>query len=356
MRISLGLRARSTGLGPALDAVTATAGLGPDGYWAAATPDTDPFQVAGQAWQRAAKEGATVETGISVLPVGDWNIVSAAGAAATLATLQNGGFRLGIGSGRLASPRWRRSRGVPDRVRPLAAVEEWLRVLRSLLGGHPTTLHGDLLRLEDVSIETTPPPVPLYVGAAGVRMLELAGRLADGVICGLLHPDDLPGIREILDRGRRESELTARPRVVVSLPTVLADDPDEAVGTLITTVLPLALGLPALPSAHGFPEQLRRLGHGPDLDRLRTLREAGAPPAAMRAELPPELLARLGVAGTVEDAAGRLAEYAAAGADELILTFGADVPPPARIGRLLDLTRARVPDRARPTPEGVHDE
>ncbi|MFI0369330.1 LLM class flavin-dependent oxidoreductase [Actinomadura sp. 1N219] len=348
MRLSLGLRARSTGLGPALDAVTATAGLGVDGYWAPATPDTDPFQVSGQAWQRAAAQGATVETGVGVLPVGDWNVMSAATAAATVATLQGGGFRLGIGSGRLASPAWRRSRGLPDDVRPLAAVEEWLRALRSLLAGRATTLQGHYLRLEDVSIETTPPPVPLYVGAAGVRMLGLAGRLADGVICGLLRPRDLPAVREILDAGRRESELTGRPRIVLSLPVVIADDPDEAAGTLLATALPLALGNPALPSGHGFPQQLRRLGHGAELDRLRALRDAGATAAAIRAELSPDLLASLGVAGTLDDAAARLAEYAQAGADELTLTFGAAVPAPERIGRLLDLTRARVRDGARP--------
>jgi len=346
VRLTLGVRARTTGLPELLGSVAATATL-VDGYWTVATPDYDPFVVASQAWATARAAGATTPTtGIGVLPIADWTVTAAATAAATVSTLQGGGFRLGIGAGRVDSPAWRASRGLPDELRPAAVVAEALIALRGLLAGRSTTVEGSLVRLREVSIETTPPPVDLYVGAAGTGMLRTAGRYADGVLCSVLAPADVAGVRATLAEARTQSDLDEPVAVALSLPVVLDDDSDAARDALVAGAAPLALGVPGLPPTRGFPGQLRRLGLGEELDALRAAVDAGGSPAELRRAVSGALVGRLGAAGTVEEVAAQLAAYESA-VDELNLSFPRGLDPQA-LARLLERTRALL--AARPAP------
>ena len=60
-------------------------------------------------------------------------------------------------------------------------MDECLTVLRSLLGGAPTTYHGEFFDLEDALIAPPPPgPVPIVVGGRSDAAVRRAGRLGDG--------------------------------------------------------------------------------------------------------------------------------------------------------------------------------
>jgi alkanesulfonate monooxygenase SsuD/methylene tetrahydromethanopterin reductase-like flavin-dependent oxidoreductase (luciferase family) len=344
MRLTLGLRARSTGLPDLLGSVAATAEV-VDGFWTVATPDFDPFVIASQAWSTARASGASAPTtGIGVLPIADWTVTAAATAAATVSTLQGGGFRLGIGAGRVDSPAWRAARGLADDLRPATVVAESLTALRALLSGAAATVHGQFVRLEGVSIETTPPPVDLYVGAAGPAMLSVAGRLADGVLCSALAPEDLDHVRAVLLEARTRSDLARPVEVALSLPVVLDDeDPAGARAALVAGSAPLALGVPGLAPTRGFPGQLRRLGLGEELDALQAAVHAGGGPADLSRAVSDDLVGRLGAAGSVADVAARLASYAGA-ADELNLTFPQGLDPQA-LADLLERTRSLLASR-----------
>jgi len=71
--------------------------------------------------------------------------------------------------------------------RPLQAMREHVEVLRQLFTMQAVTYKGDFVNLDRVSLDvvwgdTSPRDIPIYIGATGDRMLELAGEIYDGVV------------------------------------------------------------------------------------------------------------------------------------------------------------------------------
>ena len=69
-----------------------------------------------------------------------------------------------------------------DRRRPLRAMREVVESTRRLLAMERVTYHGDFVNLDDVEIDIVhgdraPKHVPIYVGATGMQMMELAAEI-----------------------------------------------------------------------------------------------------------------------------------------------------------------------------------
>jgi 5,10-methylenetetrahydromethanopterin reductase len=81
-----------------------------------------------------------------------------------------------------------------NRARPLAAMRETIEAMRALLSLQRVSYHGDFHYLDDVQLDVVhgrnePRNVPLYIGATGMKMMELTGEIADGVCLNyLVHP------------------------------------------------------------------------------------------------------------------------------------------------------------------------
>ncbi len=70
--------------------------------------------------------------------------------------------------------------------KPLTAMREHVEAIRELLAMKTVTYHGEFVNLENVSLDVvygdkTPRDIPIYIGATGEKMLELAGEICDGV-------------------------------------------------------------------------------------------------------------------------------------------------------------------------------
>jgi alkanesulfonate monooxygenase SsuD/methylene tetrahydromethanopterin reductase-like flavin-dependent oxidoreductase (luciferase family) len=112
--------------------------------------------------------------------------------SASLDALSGGRFELGLGGGRawpdiagLGGPRWSAGQVVE-------AVEDALTILRSLWqGAGPVTYRGKVFSLLDAVPGPAPAHrIPIWLGAAGPRMLGVLGRLADGWIAPISTPFD----------------------------------------------------------------------------------------------------------------------------------------------------------------------
>src|SRR6476620_8065036 len=73
------------------------------------------------------------------------------------------------------------------RTHPLQAMRETVEVVRRLLAMERVTYEGEFVHLDDVEIDIdhgdrSPKDVPIYIGATGMKMMELAGEIADGVV------------------------------------------------------------------------------------------------------------------------------------------------------------------------------
>jgi 5,10-methylenetetrahydromethanopterin reductase len=78
-----------------------------------------------------------------------------------------------------------------NRRKPVQAMRETVQVVRRLLAMEKVTYNGEFVQVEDVEIDIVhgdraPKPVPIYIGATGMKMMELSGEIADGVLLNYL--------------------------------------------------------------------------------------------------------------------------------------------------------------------------
>ncbi len=73
------------------------------------------------------------------------------------------------------------------RTKPLQAMREYVEVVRRLLAMERVTFHGEFVDVDDIELDIvhgdrSPKKVPIYIGATGMKMMELAGQIGDGVV------------------------------------------------------------------------------------------------------------------------------------------------------------------------------
>jgi 5,10-methylenetetrahydromethanopterin reductase len=78
-----------------------------------------------------------------------------------------------------------------DRRRPLVAMREVVEVVRRLIAMENVTFDGEFVHVSDIEIDIvhgdrSPRDIPIYIGATGMRMMELAGEIGDGVLLNYL--------------------------------------------------------------------------------------------------------------------------------------------------------------------------
>jgi G6PDH family F420-dependent oxidoreductase len=103
-------------------------------------------------------------------------------AAATAATMLDGRFVLGIGSGERLNEHVLGQHWPPTEVR-LEMLEEAVDVIRQLWTGEITTRHGPHYTVENARIYSLPnTPPPIMVSGFGPKATDLAARIGDGYI------------------------------------------------------------------------------------------------------------------------------------------------------------------------------
>ena len=158
----------------------------------------------------AARTGR-IGLGISVMNPYSVHVSELALAAATVQEVSSGRFLLGLGAGAEQFLGWA---GIA-RTRPLATTRTALAVLRALLGHRDVdaSLLPGWFGPDSVLKFGVPRPVPVYIGAMGPKMLEMAGRHADGVLPLLYPPERYAAVRQQVlagaAPGRREVDLPA---------------------------------------------------------------------------------------------------------------------------------------------------
>jgi alkanesulfonate monooxygenase SsuD/methylene tetrahydromethanopterin reductase-like flavin-dependent oxidoreductase (luciferase family) len=132
----------------------------------------------------AATQAVRVGTAIANAALGP--PVLAAKTAAQLDQAAGGRFVLGLG---VANPVMNARFGIQP-FAPLPMIEEYVGVVRAVLRGQAGGYDGQVFRTGMVPLDNPPvrPDLPVYLAALGPRMLELAGRIADGVILNLMTP------------------------------------------------------------------------------------------------------------------------------------------------------------------------
>ena len=231
-------------------------------------------------------------------------------AAATLAEISSGRAILGIGAGDRPLLSLRHA---PARV---GALESAIASIRGLWTGEHVTdevLDGAHYRF--------PPPldIPVYVSASGPKTLELAGRVADGVILlAGLHPDGVGYALEHIDRGARAAG-RGRPHVTVFAYGAIDEDEESAIETGRTIAAWFPQTAPVYCRLAGLDQAI--------IDQVRASYSGGEFQEAARAAaaLPVDFVKRMALAGGRAEAAAHLATLREIGVDSVtVFPLGAD--------------------------------
>ena len=112
-----------------------------------------------------------------------------------------------------------------QRRKPLLAMRETINVIRRLLAMENVTFHGEFHHVEGIELDVVhgqrePRNVAVMIGATGMKMMELAGEIADGVVLNYCVPveyDDpaLEHLRIGAQRGGRTLDDLDRPQLIV---------------------------------------------------------------------------------------------------------------------------------------------
>ena len=155
-----------------------------------------------------------LRVGIGVLPVPLRSVVTTAMDTAMLHRLFPDRVLIGVGHGVQS---WMRQVGAAAES-PMTLLREHLTATRALLRGEKVTVEGRYVRLEEVTLEWPPPPVPLFAGATGDRTLRLSGEVADGtILVAGTSPDEVRRARGLIDEGRAAAGRDDEHRLIVNM-------------------------------------------------------------------------------------------------------------------------------------------
>jgi 5,10-methylenetetrahydromethanopterin reductase len=214
------------------------------------------------------------------------------------------------------------------RRRPLQAMRETVAAVRALLRGETVTYEGEFVHLRDVTLdyihqERRAKAVPIFIGATGMKMMELSGEIADGVLLNyLVSPSYNRDALEALSRGAARAGRTLddvdRPQLVVCS---VSDDRDAALDGARLLVTQYLGQQPHIMKASGVPPAL--------LDEIAEVLSWPATHdqvvAASRL-VSDEVVQMITAAGTPAECRAKVDEYVAAGCTSPILyPLGPDV-------------------------------
>ena len=232
--------------------------------------------------------------GIGILPAVARNPAISAMEIATLAHLAPGRLLAGIGHG---VQEWMDQMGART-ASPLTTLEEAITIVRRLLHGETLDDRGIEYTMRNVSLEAPPMEVPpVLAGVRGPKSLELAGRIADGIV--LAEGAGPTYVRESVIRAGSPDPF----RVSVFTALAIFDDASAAHRAMAPFVASLLDGTNPAPLAH------------PHIDEIRERHEARGVDGIV--DMPAQWWIELGAIGTFDDAVQHAEALFDSGADDV---------------------------------------
>ncbi|MFC3687622.1 LLM class F420-dependent oxidoreductase [Aquipuribacter hungaricus] len=282
------------------------------------------------AW--VAAQTSRVDVGSAIMQIPARTPAMTAMTAATLDTLSQGRFRLGLGvSGPQVSEGWH---GVRFDA-PLARTREYVDVVRLALSRQPVAYAGQhhVLPLPDgpgKALRLTVVPVrerlPLYLASLGPKNLELTGEVADGWLGLFVSAEHVGASLERLRAGRARAGVDGLDGfdVCATLPLVVTPDgPEEqvvaAAAEPVKAYAALYVGGMGSRQQNFYHALARRMGYEEAADQVQDAYLDRRPRDAAAA-VPTEFVDRTSLLGPVPRIAGRMQALADAGVTTLTVT------------------------------------
>ncbi len=198
-----------------------------------------------------------------------------------------------------------------NRTKPLKAMEETITILRRLLNMENVTFEGEFVQVKGIELDVVhgrrePRNVPIYIGATGGKMIEMTGRIADGIVMNYCVPVEYNDYAlEQLDKGLRDAgrkmEEFDRPQLVVCS---VDEDHDKAIDTTRELLTQYLAQQPHIAQASGV-----------SMDVVASIQAILGWPAtheqiqAAKHLVPEDLIHRITASGTPDEARAKVQEY-----------------------------------------------
>jgi len=253
-----------------------------------------------------------LKIGSAILPIWTRNAAVIAATWSTLYEMAPGRVMLGLGAW------WEpiASRVGVKREKPLKAMREHVEALRQLFTMEEVVYHGDFVHLDRVKLDvvfgdTSPRQIPIYLGATGDKMLELAGEICDGVVLNYVVSVEyiqkaIEHVRKGAERAGRQLSDVDRPELIVCC---LSDtDPMSAMAEGKKLVAYYLATEPHIMKASGVSEDL--------LKKVQSVMGWPATDAEYEKAsrlIPDDVVRNLMAVGTTEECVAKVQEYVDAG-------------------------------------------
>ncbi len=258
-----------------------------------------------------------LKIGSGVLPIWTRNPAVIAASWSTmweLGGLVEGKGRVMLGLGAWWEPIAGRVGG--HRHKPLKAMREHVEAIRQLFSMEEGTYEGEFVHLDRVRLDvaygdTRPRDIPIYIGATGDNMLELAGEICDGVVLNyVVSVDYIKKAVALVEKGAKKAgkklEDIDRPELLVCC--VSDENPKQAVEEGKKLVAYYLATEPHIMKASGVSEEL--------LENVQSIMSWPATESDyIRAAkvIPDEVVRNLMAVGTSSECRAKVREYVDAG-------------------------------------------
>src|SRR6185436_5342367 len=202
-----------------------------------------------------------------------------------------------------------------SRDHPLRVMREVVTSVRALLNNETVSFDGEHVHLDGVELdyvyqERRPKNVPIYIGATGMKMMELTGEIADGVVLNYLvspeyNQQAIEALQVGLDKSGRSLADIDRPQLVVCS---VHEDRQTALDMARLMVTQYLGQQPHIMKASGVPQSL--------LDSVGAVLTWPATHEQVEAAsklVPDEIVQMLTASGTPDEARAKVSEYIADG-------------------------------------------
>ncbi len=198
-----------------------------------------------------------------------------------------------------------------NRNKPLTAMRETVNIMKKLLNMERVTFHGDFINVDGIELDVVhgrkePRNVPIYIGATGDMMMEMAGEIADGVVLNYCVPPEYNyKALELLESGAKKSgkklEDVDRPQLIVCS---VDYDHDTAIDTTRELLTQYLAQQPHIAKASGVSQDVVTniqsiLGWPATHEQIQKAKHL----------VPEKLILRISASGTPDEAKSKVNEY-----------------------------------------------
>ena len=281
--------------------------VGYSGVWVLETTGPDAISIVAA----LAAQTHQVRLGSGIVPIFMRSPVAMAQTVASLDSLSDGRFILGLGtSSQAVVENWH---GISFGTQ-LTAMREYCTIVRQVLSGERTNFQGTHFSSRGFRLSCLPPNPcpPIFVAALNPPMARLAGEIADGLILNWVVPERVRMLLSSIDEGVRRAGRSVRPTTASVVWAAVDEDTLELRHWLRSTISGYMLAMEPYRRAirdNGFAaavQQLEEAGTRGDRDGIRNA-------------LPDELLEQMVMFGPVERIQAGLARLVDAGIEKLLI-------------------------------------